>query len=86
MSTLTYPRWQHALIDGKYESRIIQSPDQEEPEVWKESPAHLPWSDNPNWVPEKPVESAELSPEAAPAEAAPAPKKGKGKTKTPKPE
>jgi hypothetical protein len=36
-----YPRWQHAIIDGAYANRIIQSPEQEEPDVWKESPAHL---------------------------------------------
>ena len=38
----TYPRYQYARIDGETKSRVITHPDHEEPEVWKESPAHLP--------------------------------------------
>ena len=39
---MTYPRWQFALIGSKYERRFIRNPDDEEPAVWKESPADLP--------------------------------------------
>jgi hypothetical protein len=42
MLLLTYPRWQFALIEGKFAQRKIIHPDQEEPDVWKESPADLP--------------------------------------------
>ena len=40
MSLTTYPRIQYADIDGVMEKRIIQGPEEEEPEVWVESP-HL---------------------------------------------
>lgn len=39
---MTYPRWQFAWIDGEHKQRIITSPDEEQPDVWKESPAELP--------------------------------------------
>lgn len=35
-------RWQYANIDGEVQKRIVESPDQENPAVWKESPADLP--------------------------------------------
>ncbi len=38
MSTNVYPRWQYALLNGECHSRIIRSPEEENPEVWKETP------------------------------------------------
>jgi hypothetical protein len=39
MPRTRYPRYQHARIDGELVNRIIDSPEEEEPAVWKESPA-----------------------------------------------
>jgi cobalamin biosynthesis Mg chelatase CobN len=36
-----YPRHVHARINGEYTSKVIYGPDEELPEVWKESPADL---------------------------------------------
>ena len=38
---MVYPRFQFALIDGQITERIIRDPKDENPEVWKETPADL---------------------------------------------